>query len=346
MADNDLKGLVQDWGGFERLITKLNETGTAQVEHNVVLTGRSGAPRQIDVAIRHREGLYEHLIIVECKYWKENVSRLHVDALQSAIHDLGASKGVIFSVAGFQEGAITAAKHNNIELFRVRDISDEEWGSPGRIVDFYMQYLERSIGNFRIEEAVALGPSQGPLNLVINLGDPAKNSVTPTVNQDGSPGKTFEEILSDVSQRSLESFTKEGLLFHGGAEGVYYLGGHVNFVPQDPLLIEVAGVRVQLKRMTFDLGIRITQNRFHLDRSANYQFALLIEDSIRKTTSTASRKKAENVTSLAPYEKPSVAKDETLKNGSIMKIYLTNMFPYSEIAHLQPVSIDSVRKSL
>jgi len=346
MANNDLSGLVQDWGSFELLVAKLNETGTAKVQHNVVLTGKSGAPRQIDVAIRHREGLYEHLIIVECKYWKENVSRLHVDALQSAIQDLGASKGVIFSVAGFQEGAVTAAKHNHIELFRVRELSDEEWGLPGRVVDFYMQYFERSIGNFKIEEAIVLGPPSGPLNIAISLGDPARNSITPTIKLDGSCGKTLEEILTDVSQRALGEFTKETFTINGGVEGVTYMTGQVNFVPQDALLVNISGALVQLKRMTFDLGIKITQNRFILDRSANYQFALLIEDSIRKTVSSASRRQDETVTSLTPYDKSTTPQDEALKNGSVLKIYLSNMFAYDEVLGLNPVPIDTLRKPL
>jgi hypothetical protein len=104
-----LHNLVNDWGGFEQFVAKLHETGTVDVQHNVTLIGRSGVPRQIDVLVKHREGLYEHLIIVECKHWKKNVSRLHVDALMTAVNDLNAARGVIFSVKGFQKGAITLA---------------------------------------------------------------------------------------------------------------------------------------------------------------------------------------------------------------------------------------------
>jgi hypothetical protein len=31
----------------------------------VVLTGRSGAPRQIGVVIWHKQGLYDHLVVAE-----------------------------------------------------------------------------------------------------------------------------------------------------------------------------------------------------------------------------------------------------------------------------------------
>ena len=89
----------------------MNQTGDVTVEHNVILEGRSGASRQIDVLIRHNKGLYEHPVVVECKYWKRNVERIHVDALATTVREVGASRGVIFSAEGFQSGAIAQAQH-------------------------------------------------------------------------------------------------------------------------------------------------------------------------------------------------------------------------------------------
>jgi predicted helicase len=142
-----LRRFVADWGGFEKLVAQLNETGSVTAEHNVTLVGRSGAPRQIDVLARHRNGLYEHLVVIECKYWKDGVSRLHVDALVNAVRELNASRGVIFSVAGFESGAITQAQNDGIDLFKIRELTDEEWGLPGRNVDFYITYMQNSFAN-------------------------------------------------------------------------------------------------------------------------------------------------------------------------------------------------------
>lgn len=63
-----IEDLISDWGGFEKLIAELHQTGEVSVQHDVTLPGRSGAPRQIDVLVRHKQGLYEHQIVVECKY--------------------------------------------------------------------------------------------------------------------------------------------------------------------------------------------------------------------------------------------------------------------------------------
>jgi len=72
---------------------------------------------------------------------------LYRDVLRVAVGDLNASRGVIFSTNGFQEGAVLAAKSAAIELFRVRELTDEEWGLPGRVVDFYLQVIQGSFGN-------------------------------------------------------------------------------------------------------------------------------------------------------------------------------------------------------
>ena len=92
----NLGGLVTDWGGFERLVADLNRTGNVTVEHDVKLPGESGASRQIDVLIRHREGLIEHLVIIDCKHWKQRVGRSEVDALAASVRELNASRGVLF----------------------------------------------------------------------------------------------------------------------------------------------------------------------------------------------------------------------------------------------------------
>ena len=149
-----IEDLIEDWGGFEKLVAKLHETGEVIVERDVILKGRSGAPRQIDVLVRHKQGLYEHLIVVECKYLNSVVERLHVDALATTVREVGASRGVIFSAKGFQSGAITQAEYERIDLFVVRELTDSEWGLLGRGVDLLLQIIQPSIGNLVVHNGV------------------------------------------------------------------------------------------------------------------------------------------------------------------------------------------------
>jgi hypothetical protein len=41
----DISNLITDWDGFESLVSKLCETGDVTVERDVVMVGKSGAPR-------------------------------------------------------------------------------------------------------------------------------------------------------------------------------------------------------------------------------------------------------------------------------------------------------------
>ena len=80
-----------------------------------------------------------------------------MDALATTVREVGAARGVIFSTKGFQSGAITQAKAENIDLFVVRDLSAEEWGLPGRVVDMFLQIVQPSIGNIASPGATKIG---------------------------------------------------------------------------------------------------------------------------------------------------------------------------------------------
>lgn len=85
------------------------------VERDVTEVGKSEARRQVDVKVVQTTRLHALTIIVECKRWKEAVSRDRIDVLAAAVEDLGASKGVMFTTKGFEEGAVCYAKAKNID---------------------------------------------------------------------------------------------------------------------------------------------------------------------------------------------------------------------------------------
>ncbi len=334
MAEIPEDKIVTDWGGFEKLVAELHETGEVRVEHNVKLTGKSGAPRQIDVLVRHVQGLYEHLILIECKYWKENVSRLHVDALHTAVSDLNAAKGVIFTTKGFQEGALTAAKAFGIDLFKVREMTDEEWGLPGRVVDFYMQYFLRSLGNVQIKDAMATGQpkQQTPLNLQIATdGEGKGTSKTPTIKADGSDGKTLEQIIIEGSRDALNQFARNNFLLDG--EKTEYALVRVTVRGTEHYTIRHDDVLVRIGAIEFDLGVKITQTRFQHDRAAQFRFALAVENLINGNVESVSRKREQSVTEMKTLSSriQSTVPEDILKNGSILKIMLEGFFPFEEI---------------
>ena len=329
--------LVKDWGGFEKLVAALHETGDVTVEHNAHVVGRSGAPRQIDVLLRHKQGLYEHLVVVECKYWNTAVERLHVDALATTVKEVGAAKGVIFSIKGFQSGAVTQAAHDNIELFTVRELTDEEWGLPGKVVDIFLQVNGVSVGNPQFLSTFSFSgfePRNPSLN--ITIGNPDSDSRTPMFKE-GDPEKTLEEYLSRIARESAGKFyqSRPVVLRNGGYDGKLLLRGKVNVAPKAPIRIEVNGGIIMVSRIEFDVGLIINQSRIVIDRSNNYFFALAVENCVRDRAAYAAKKSSEAVTVIEPITIPdSMNSDDVVKNGSLISVWVKGFESFDQFAGL------------
>src|SRR5262245_2897849 len=99
------------WSEFEELIKCLHEQlapgGT--VRRNDRILGRSGRQRDLDVTIEQSVGLAPILVVVECKQWKRPIEIDKVEAFVTKVRDVRASKGVMISPSGFQEGAKSVA---------------------------------------------------------------------------------------------------------------------------------------------------------------------------------------------------------------------------------------------
>lgn len=317
--------LVSDWGGFERLVADLHKTGSVSVEHNVCLPGRSGAPRQIDVLVRHKQGLYEHIIVVECKYRNSPIERMHVDALATTVREVGAARGVIFSTKGFQRGAVTQALHDNISLYRVRELSDEEWGLPGRKVELWLHFVAISIGNLQIPGRLMFSPvprTPTSLNIELNFVDPTRTSSTP-IRIEGLAETTIEELVMKVAHRSAQEYYKPAWIrFDNGAEeGVFRTLTQVNIAPPLPIQFPMSDGLVIAPRISFDLGIEISQSTIRVDRGAQYAFVLAIEDCINGSITTASRRSNELHTQLRHTVMPPSTTETAVRNGTLISIF-------------------------
>jgi hypothetical protein len=343
-----ISDLVKDWDGFEKLVAELHETGEVTVEHNAILIGRSGAPRQIDVLIRHKQGLYDHLVIAECKYWNSPVERLHIDALATAIQDVGASRGVLFSTKGFQSGAITQAKQSNIDLFTVRDLTAEEWGLPGRVIDFYLQVMQPSIGNPVFHNPVVFGlPSNDPISINLEFNENGPVSTTPLLLADGTIGKKSLEIhFAESAEKSLAQALERNFIINGGAECTRYLNMEVNLLPDSPFKVPLGQRVLMSSKISFDLGIKISQSRISHDRAEQYKFALALENCINGTVSAASRSREATITTLSQLDAETERDEGVLQNGSIFRVVIKGYFKYDEMKGLEKIPFESVSRPI
>ncbi|WP_313553132.1 restriction endonuclease [Brevundimonas sp.] len=328
-----IEDLVQDWGGFECLIAQLHDTGSVTVQHNVTLQGRSGASRQIDVLVHHREGLYDHRVVVECKYRKRPVTRAHVDELIATVREVGASRGVIFSTKGFQSGAIAQAAHAGISLFKIREPTDAEWGLPGRHIDLWLQTISIGVGELRFPGSMAVGalPESANLELRIGFDGPGTPIVVP-----GLDVNTLEQLIERLARESARSaYEARRIDFGGGVfTGVHRARFQVNFTPKTPVERPHVGGKLLFPRIEFDVGLRIDQGRIQIDRAERYAFVLAVEDCVTKVVQTASRAENEGRTVIHERDNETPEPGEALQNGTIAVMWLKGFAEFAEFASL------------
>lgn len=75
----------------------------------------------IDVTARFSAFDADFLVLIECKHEKRKTERHDVQVLHSKVQSAGAQKGMLFSIAGFQEGAIQYADIHGIALAQLAD---------------------------------------------------------------------------------------------------------------------------------------------------------------------------------------------------------------------------------
>jgi restriction system protein len=63
----------------------------------------------------------DFLVLVECKHEQRKVERQQVQVLHSKMQSVGAQKGMLFSITGFQSGAIQFADAHGIALVHLAD---------------------------------------------------------------------------------------------------------------------------------------------------------------------------------------------------------------------------------
>ena len=87
-------------------------------EHLASLDGTDGE-YVIDVVATFSALGAKFVVLVECKHHARKIERQDVQVLHSKLQSLGAHKGMLFSVSGFQSGAVEYAAAHGIALVEV-----------------------------------------------------------------------------------------------------------------------------------------------------------------------------------------------------------------------------------
>jgi predicted RNA binding protein YcfA (HicA-like mRNA interferase family) len=159
--------------------------------------GIDGGDYEIDIAITFRALQANFKVLVECKCLSRPVSRDVLLALHSKLEMLGAQKGFVASVSGFQAGARKYAQHKRMELIEIE--------STGR---FRLGESERSVPE-------ALPPLR---TTVISSDNPVPQDVRQlseeTVNRIvfGWPRTTSEGVLKALKAKGWQEDGRKGHL--------------------------------------------------------------------------------------------------------------------------------------
>lgn len=324
-----------DWRDFEMFVRDLYATHPdLDVEHNVTEVGKSGAARQIDIKFTHRAGGHTYVTLVECKRWKEKVSRDRIDVLVSSMKDLNAAKGVMFTTAGYEPGAEAYASHEGVELFMVRDLTDQEWGSPGRVIWFWMHYYSgqmTSISSGRVEFLSSGDPPEHlALDLRIGPDVPPNPATTLFSISDGSPGPNLLDLFLEARARVLKIISQEhATVFEDGTDGA--LKAFMVPVRLDLSRFPYRDIRQQfglgrLEAISMELLVTVTQRRFEYDRSADLDLAVAVENFMTRQRQVVTRSggtDSVDVFEIADEDDRDGAADDTvLENGMLMQIFL------------------------
>lgn len=330
---NFLDKLV-DWKEFELFVSDLyKDSDEVIVQHNVTEIGKSGASRQTDVKVTHKTKLHTYVTLIECKKWKHNVTRERIDVMAESIRELNASKGVIFTTKGYQKGALEHAKHHNIDLFVVRDLTESEWGQPGRNILLYLQFVNGRIQNikkFPVEFKPTTGkiPSDFKLDLHIKKDFLDPNQYLTSIN-DGRKGIHLVNLLLDIQNKLLHTISEQVsiLTIEGDTDKVqiaFKTNVHIDFSDWEFCQLNYPFGFIKLSELEFEILTTIDQDKFEKDRAAEHDFALVVENYITKNKNIVSKKKTFSSINISEKLKENTAesKDNVLKNGSLIKIHL------------------------
>ena len=282
-------------------------------------------------------------MVAECKYWEARVDRQTVDALATTVREVGAARGVIFSKEGFQTGAITQAKHENIDLFQVRSLTEEEWGLPGREIEFFMHCHTASAGCLSLTNVQPI-PGCQPKSPNLNI---VHGSTQTKMNFPGSGLEILEALVEKYAFKACDDANFATVIrFEKSLDGDILIRRHVTIAPPTPIQIFFNDGGVFVGSIAFDVGHKIAQTRIYIDRAKNLLFALAIEDVVNKTKLLASRRSEDTDTVLVePCDdsgQPPTA--SVLKNGTLISYWIRKLIPFEEFASLKLGELSFVKR--
>jgi restriction system protein len=113
---------MANWKDYQEEAAEFFRSLGLEADTDVTIQGVR-TKHDVDVVVKSHHYGFDITWIVECKFWKESVSKLHVLALRAIVTDAGADRGILLSETGFQSGAVEAANLTNVQVTSLADLS-------------------------------------------------------------------------------------------------------------------------------------------------------------------------------------------------------------------------------
>ena len=201
-----------------------------EIERNKKIIDNSGNEREFDLYWEYELAGIEYKTVIECKNYKSKIKIGEIDALMGKIKDIPDLKPVFATKTGYQKGAETKARHNNIDLLIVREQRDDDWQTKDglhRLREIYIQmtvYLCPRIIRFKpyidmpwVEKNTDLKPENlseisGPYNEIF-IEDLVKNETFSLHDLQERLRSVSGDKYGVLSHK--ESFEDAYLIYHG-----------------------------------------------------------------------------------------------------------------------------------
>lgn len=293
------------WRQFEHFVAMLHDNGHLEVDTNVKLAGRSGTTRQIDVLLTHHSLDGPRLLIIECKHYRRRIEQRHVDALRTVVDDVGAARGIIFTAAGAQRGAIRVARHYGIEIFAIRDLRGREWPFGGRQIPVYGQLWHHALGQLQLDYLPSAAEASLPRHVLYESGASVLDRPLPLLFADGQE-RTLRELIHAWGVRALIETSLRGAYFHDSVVGVpeqHYVRVRAHISLQRDRRVTPTSKHIQVERVQADVWLLISQVHLQADQATAYAVACSIEDCLRRVAYRSIRpREGRTVTKPLPVE--------------------------------------------
>lgn len=254
-------------------IAKQNKVKNINIQHNIVLEGKSGTKHQIDIYWEFSYLDITHKVVVEVKDYATKVNQEKIHAFKAVLDDIaGQPRGIYITRTGYQAGARKYAEHHGIQLYELRAPTDKDWEGKMRNIYLNIEYNIPHIDNLRVVidgEWVKRYCRQKGMPVPEHLDLKALSNMVYLYDNKGNRLMSIQEKINDLCKKNLNGMS--GFIKEEFSEIMY-----INTLREDI-------PRVKIKEISFKLSFNVYNDKVEILGDDIVKFILkdVIKDTVK-----------------------------------------------------------------